>query len=306
MNPVLRVLLLGTRSPDNVWYLINIDVLKKIWFMVVDCYEEHFNYNTTPFLNVAVLQRNNWPKPNDISINMMPFIIGEENSIPKKYRQYWPLIRKCPIESEEYGKVGYLTIHESLVQPGQSQRRPGIHTETPGLLIRGGEVITTEISYGWGGGEYHENHCYGGIYMASTISDSCAVWEVKIDKPAEIVGPGGDIDHLRSLLGNYSLMKENEIWWITDATPHESLPLKRPQYRQFFRVVTSAVSVWYKDHSTENELGIKPNERTLIISENKFNLKWIRFKKKKNNKTKEKNKPNKEKSKKKEKIEKKE
>jgi len=177
---------------------------------------------------------------------------------------------RCPIEADEYSKVGYLTIHESLLKPGQTQRRPGIHTETPGLLQRGGDVTTSSVNLGWGGGSYERNHCHGGIYMASNISDSCAVWEVKIDNPGEIVGPGGDIDHLRSYLGSRKLMKKSEVWWITDTTPHEALPLTsaRPQYRQYFRVVTSAVSVWYSDHSTANELGIQPNAK--IISGNKF------------------------------------
>ena len=30
-------------------------------------------------------------------------------------------------------------------------------------------------------------------------------------------------------------------------------------YRQFFRLVTSQVSLWYKDHSTPNPLGVKPD-----------------------------------------------
>jgi len=266
MNPVLRVLWLGTKSPDSVWHLIPSDILKKIWFLVVERYKEHLNLNTVSCLKVTSVS--SWPKPKDICINMMPFVLGQENSIPKKYRQYWPLIKRCPIDLEEYGKIGYLTIHESLVKPGQSQRRPGIHTETPGLLQRGGDVTTSSVSLAWGCGMYSRNHFHGGIYMASNISDSCAVWEVKINKPAEIVGPGGDIEHLRDFLGPVSLMKKSEIWWITDTTPHESLPLTRAQYRQYFRVVTSAVSVWYSDHSTENELGIKPNAQ--IISGNKF------------------------------------
>ena len=30
-------------------------------------------------------------------------------------------------------------------------------------------------------------------------------------------------------------------------------------YRQFFRLVTSQVSLWYKDHSTPNPLGVEPD-----------------------------------------------
>ena len=42
-------------------------------------------------------------------------------------------------------------------------------------------------------------------------------------------------------------------------TPHESLALPQGAYRQFFRLVTSQVSLWYKDHSTENPLRVDPN-----------------------------------------------
>ena len=42
-------------------------------------------------------------------------------------------------------------------------------------------------------------------------------------------------------------------------TPHESLVLPERAYRQFFRLVTSQVSLWYKDHSTPNPLGVEPD-----------------------------------------------
>ena len=44
-----------------------------------------------------------------------------------------------------------------------------------------------------------------------------------------------------------------------NRTPHESLALPQGAYRQFFRLVTSQVSLWYKDHSTENPLGVEPD-----------------------------------------------
>ena len=58
--------------------------------------------------------------------------------------------------------------------------------------------------------------------------------------------------------------------WITDCTPHESLPLPAGKSRQYFRLVTSDVSVWYADHSTPNPLGIVPPENVKIVSGNKF------------------------------------
>jgi hypothetical protein len=38
---------------------------------------------------------------------------------------------------------------------------------------------------------------------------------------------------------------------MSDATPHESVPLKEDTHRQYFRLVTSSVFVWYsKDFET--------------------------------------------------------
>ena len=63
-----------------------------------------------------------------------------------------------------------------------------------------------------------------------------------------------------------------EMVWMTDSTPHESLPLKKGTYRQYFRLVTSQVSVWYADHSTPNPLGITPPHHVTIVHGNKFGL----------------------------------
>ena len=54
---------------------------------------------------------------------------------------------------------------------------------------------------------------------------------------------------------------------MTDATPHEALPLKESGYRQFIRIVGPDVSIWYADHSTPNP---KCEARAMIVHGNKF------------------------------------
>ncbi|RHZ15406.1 hypothetical protein DYB31_014064 [Aphanomyces astaci] len=87
-----------------------------------------------------------------------------------------------------------------------------------------------------------------------------------------VVGALGDVEHLRSSLAkNYIrplLLQANELIWMTDRTPHESLPLPVTTFRQYFRLVTSGVSHWYADHSTPNPLGIQPTAK--IVFGNKF------------------------------------
>ncbi|KAI9359315.1 hypothetical protein DFJ73DRAFT_123421 [Zopfochytrium polystomum] len=86
-----------------------------------------------------------------------------------------------------------------------------------------------------------------------------------------------------SLLGNQSKMRKrqecgpgklveaNSMIWMTDRTPHESVPIEVPgAFRQYFRLVTSQVSVWYEEHSTKNELGIVPPKKVVIVKGNKF------------------------------------
>ena len=109
-----------------------------------------------------------------------------------------------------------------------------------------------------------EGEFTGGIFMASTVNDSCHVYNALV--PTELVGAGGDVEHLRPTLnemlpeaaiprarvehgaqgrnmprgpahmldmfeadarvkGPISL-QANELFWMTDRTPHESLPLK--------------------------------------------------------------------------------
>ena len=206
-----------------------------------------------------------FPHPIGININMMPFELGNPNSIPEEYYGYLSLIRACLIPEIERGKIYYLTIQESIVDEGHFQRRPGLHTDKHatfswGNCVKGGGVDRANFDgpymHRWGG--------YGGIYMASNVSESCAVWDANIEEPGLL----GDCEDKREELGEPFLLKANELYWITDSTPHETLPMTQKTFRQFFRLVSSEVDLWYQQHSTPNPLGIQP--RGKIVTENKF------------------------------------
>ena len=58
----------------------------------------------------------------------------------------------------------------------------------------------------WGRGIYDENYenfyeYIGGIYMASNVADSTRIWNCKVKNPSEVVGPLGDLQHMKSYLG---------------------------------------------------------------------------------------------------------
>ena len=62
------------------------------------------------------------------------------------------------------------------------------------------------------------------------------------------------------------ILKECKMYWLTDRTPHQLIPLKRGSYVQEFRLVTSEVGVWYENEWTKNPLGVQPdNIKTIIL-----------------------------------------
>lgn len=137
----------------------------------------------------------------------------------------------------------------------------------------------------------------GVIFMGSTVSDSCAVYNALL--PPDLVGRGGNVEHMRSALtfggpptgrvlghrgGAYgpacgpeddesrrrqpTALQAHELFWMTDRTPHESLPLDRPAFRQYFRLVAGPIGVWYAAHSTPNPLGTPPDAP--VVTYDKF------------------------------------
>ena len=182
----------------------------------------------------------------NINVNMMPFIFGDKSSLPEYLHSYLPLIKQC--FKLEKGKHAYLTINESFVPSNTSQRRQGIHTEGTS-------------AGGWGGGQWGGG--IKGIYMAST-DGSCNVWNTTVS--ADKVNEHGSL--IVEPIISPQKMEENTLYWLTDRTPHEALPVEKDINRQFFRLVSDEVSFWWEQHSTPNPLGIKPNCK--ILTHSKF------------------------------------
>ena len=226
-----------------------------------DLYERCIKQTDYAFESVGVID--DFPTPTGLNINMMPFKISDESTLPASCSQYWALIEACidtaPQVAED--EIWYLTVEEGDVPAGESQRRPGLHVECPGMLYDGG--LNELLSWGLG------SQRSGGIFMISNWSGTCRVWPCHVS--GEAIGHLGDIEHLREHLPEGRDLGAREIGWITDTTPHEALPVSEAGYRQFFRLVASEVSVWYSKHSTPNPLGITPDpSRTKIVDDDKF------------------------------------
>lgn len=181
----------------------------------------------------------NFPLYEGTIVNMMPIIMGDDASLPKEVSRYAPLIEKTHFVP---GDTVYLTVHESIVEVGRTQRRAGVHTDG-----------TSHSSWGaWGKSK--------GIYLASTDGD-CLVWNMRVQTS----------DRLGSITRPNSIpirLEGNRLYCIGDRTPHESLPSSFRHARQFFRLVGPDIGAWWKQHSTPNPLGVKPKAPVLL--HNKF------------------------------------
>jgi hypothetical protein len=272
-NPQFQQILLGTCDKNSPLIKLcgNQDILRKIFTMIVTDCSSHIIYD--PMVRIV----NEWsyakfPNPSGLQINMMPFYLYNKESLPKEYHGYWELIQMCTYKDTtpwdlQKDKKAYLTIDEGLVEAGKTQRRPGLHIDS----TRSSRIDSGNKTYfwDWGHGCICEGNKFdGGIYLASNIDESTAIWPCELMDPHEISMDGGSVENLRGLLGKPFLTNNKTIYWMSDCVPHEAMPMKETAYRQFFRLVVGSISVWYSQHSTANPLGIQPDATILDI--NKF------------------------------------
>lgn len=183
-----------------------------------------------------------FPTPADRKVNMMPIVMGDDDTVPDDLKGYLPLIRQCDLDE---GSTVYLTVHESFVEEGESQRRGGAHIEAPTGMSWGGT---------WGGMDK-------GLYMASTDGRTL-LWDY--------VSEDGDSHGALEPEGPSFMALPNMMYWLTDHTPHEAVVADKSGYRQFFRLVSEDVSVWFTQHNTPNPLGVMPT--CPMVDDNKFEV----------------------------------
>ena len=109
------------------------------------------------YMRRSPLKELSFPEPQDLNVNMMPFRIGSVLSLPKNLRCWFGIINST-LQLDK-GKTGYLTIQESWVEPGQCQRRPGLHTdrhlntefdiETDFIHDGGGKLRRRILAWNW-------------------------------------------------------------------------------------------------------------------------------------------------------------
>ena len=76
----------------------------------------------------------------------------------------------------------------------------------------------------WGRGHWCESAPVDGIWMATNVPGSCAVWDAQIRTPGSVTDAHGGIEQLRAALGPGTSAPAGQLCWITDRTPHEAVP----------------------------------------------------------------------------------
>lgn len=189
-----------------------------------------------PFPALSVVPPNSFQHQDSdaLYVNMMPFDLKNAASLPEVCRPYYSLVQKCCRVMSRMGydddTIGYLTIDERPTPSGTSQRRGGLHVESPGImpLIQSGilpsdakfaietsrNVFVPGAEHHWGGGlMIRSEYVQGGIFMASNIADTTAVWSCRIDdEDGEFIGAHGDIEHMREALGKNNCTLKILLW----------------------------------------------------------------------------------------------
>jgi hypothetical protein len=277
MASVKYDLLLATHDDDNALAVLrgHEAVLRKCFMYVDEWYESHIDRDVVGHKIVSDVD---FPPPTGINVNMMPISSARRDlhGMPSFCLPYLPMVERCidALGYETFRKpsVMYLTINETDVPEGKTQRRGGLHIERPGNGA-GKFCEPSDAEYPpqrFGLGEWCVDLPTDGIFMASNVSDTCAVWNARIKNPEDhgVTDEHGGIEHMRERLGAGTSLKAGELCWLTDTTPHEALPVPSATPRSFFRLVVGPLSAWHALHNTPNPVGVLPD--CVVTYEDKF------------------------------------
>jgi hypothetical protein len=201
-----------------------------------------------------IINKITFPNYSGVRCSMMPFIQGDSKSLPSEYRPYASIIDENYLEK---GEIGFLTIHESFVNGGSSQRGYNSKGITRNVHI---EVGRNKDANYWGGGGSGNPHWGSGqktlldestmVLIANSISDTCRYWDTKELAYTQ----DGDLSEYIHKYPEETgiLMKSGEVAKISIFTPHECVNQKTSNVRQFFRIVGKGV------HGREDYFTINP------------------------------------------------
>ncbi len=133
------------------------------------------------FMENLIIRKIIFPEFTDIKCSMMPFIQGDESSLPEIYKPYSEIIKNNFLEK---GEIGFLTIHESFVESGKSQRgynSKGINRNVHIEVGRNNNINRWGSGSGtsWGGKGKTLLDDNTMVLIANSISNTCRLWNTK-------------------------------------------------------------------------------------------------------------------------------
>jgi hypothetical protein len=184
-----------------------------------------------------------FPTAVGVKCNMMPFIQGDSSSLPEEYKSYSKIIDENYLEK---GEIGYLTIDESFVDGGKTQRGYNSKGINRNVHIEVGRYENKNRWGGSGGGSSWggRNHTLLDddtmVLIANNISDTCRVWDTKEMSYTD----DGDLSEYIDRYPEHTglMLKSGEVAKISIFTPHECVSQKESKFRQFFRIVGKGVT----------------------------------------------------------------
>jgi hypothetical protein len=190
-----------------------------------------------------IVNKIEFPQVTGVKCSMMPFIQGDSSSLPDEYKSYSKIIDENYLEK---GEIGYLTIDESFVNSGESQRGYNSKGINRNVHIEVGRYENKNRWGGSGGGSSWggRNHTLLDddtmVLIANNISDTCRVWDAKEMSYTDDGDLSEYIDRYPENTGR--LLKSGEVAKISIFTPHECISQKESKFRQFFRIVGKGVT----------------------------------------------------------------
>eukprot|EP01084_Bolivina_argentea_P083228 150702_1 len=139
LEPIARVLLMAVYDDTHLFSTLRGMrlIVKQIWQYTLQFNQNYWRKHIHPWKSLGLIRSKiSLPEPQDININMMPFIMNNDfnkTKLPNYLKGYHHIIqiinKNDPTQTNE---ICYLTIQESFVDKNKTQRRPGLHVETPG------------------------------------------------------------------------------------------------------------------------------------------------------------------------------
>ena len=188
-------------------------------------------------MTVQIVGSLDFPEFTGTCCYMMPIIQGRGESVPSEYETYREAVDSFYLDGQE-GQEGHITIQESFVKSGTSQRGYGsgkrtLHTEA---CLSDGR-LSWGVTWGSSSSVFLEKDLK--VLIANSIDDTCMAWDADVWDTT----PDGDLSAVSHKFprSEGKMLKAGQVAEIGIFTPHECIQQTKDSNRQFFRIVGNGV-----------------------------------------------------------------